>query len=324
MNKFKKLKSALGRKVKVDEQMANHTTLKIGGRASLFVIVNKEKEFKNAINLSKKFEVDFLVMGGGSNLLVHDKGYKGLVIKNEIQGVEIVNGFIRVKSGTILQNLIDFLIKNGFSGMEGMAGIPGTLGGAIYGNAGAYGQTISDNLIRTKIVDEGKVRWLLKQACKFGYRKSIFKKNDFIVLEAEFKFRRAASDKLKKTAKEIIGLRLQKYPEGMQCSGSFFKNVLEREISQKTLKKIPKEKIIFNKIPAGYLLSKVGARGKRKGDIEIADYHGNLFFNKGNGKASDFYYLVKLYRDKVEKKFGIKLEPEVQLIGFAKKYEKYV
>jgi UDP-N-acetylmuramate dehydrogenase len=324
MNKFEKLKDALGKEARVGEQLASHTTLKIGGQASLFVIASEEKEFKNAIKLSKMFKVDFLIMGGGSNLLVHDEGYKGLVIKNTIQGVEIVNGLIRVKSGTILQNLIDYLIRNGFSGMERMAGIPGTVGGAIYGNAGAYGQTISDNLIRIKILEEGKIRWFSKQACKFGYRESIFKKNDLIILEAEFKFKRGVSSKLKKATKEIIRLRSQKYPKGMLCPGSFFKNVLAKKVSRKTLKEIPKEKIIFNKIPAGYLLSRVGARGKRKGDIEIADYHGNLFFNKGEGKASDFYYLAKLYRDKVGKKFGIKLEPEVQLIGFAKKYEKFI
>ncbi len=324
MNKFEKLKSALGKEIRVDEQMASHTTLKIGGQASLFVIVNKEKEFRNVINLSKKFGVNFLVMGRGSNLLVHDKGYKGVVIKNKMQGIEIINGLVRVKSGTILQNLIDFLIRNGFSGMEGMAGIPGTLGGAIYGNAGAYGQIISDNTIRIKVLDEGKIRWFSKKACKFGYRRSIFKKNDYIIFEAEFKFKRGNSKKLKKTAKEIIKLRLQKYPKGMLCPGSLFKNVLERKVSQKILQEIPKDIIIFNKIPAGYLLSKVGARGKRKGNIEIADYHGNLLFNKGGGKASDFYYLAKRYRDKVEKKFGIKLEPEVQLIGFATKYEKYI
>ncbi len=324
MNKFEKLRNVLGKKAKIGEQMAKHITLKIGGQAKLFIVVNEEKELLDVINLSKKFGVDFLVIGKGSNLLVHDKGYNGLAIKNEIQGITTANGFVRVKSGTILQNLIDFLIESGFSGMEKMAGIPGTVGGAIYGNAGAYGQTISDNLIRTKVFDKGEIKWFSKQACKFGYRESIFKENDFIILEAEFKFERAKTNQLERTAREIVKLRLQKYPKRMLCPGSFFRNVSVKEVSQESLKEIPEEKIVFNKIPAGYLLSRVRARGKSKGDIEIADYHGNLFFNKGKGKASDFYYLAKLYRDKVEKKFGIKLEPEVQLVGFDKKYEKYI
>ena len=121
---------------------------------------------------------------------------------------------------------------------------------------------------------------------------------------------------MKKQVTEILKTRLLKYPQNMKCPGSFFKNVLVKDLSPQVLAKIPNENIVYGKISAGYLLEAVGVKGKRKGDIQIADYHANLFFNLGKGRATDFYSLVKDCQNRVKKKFGINLEPEVQLIGF--------
>ncbi len=316
MDKLEKLEKALGKGAKVNEPMGKHTTLKIGGPARLFIIVGSEQDLKKVVREAIKLGLPYLVIGDGSNLLVHDKGYYGLIIRNKVQGIKVVGGLVRVKSGAALQKLIDFSIEKGLSGMECMAGIPGTVGGAIYGSAGAYGQEIRDCLIRVKVFDGERGKWLSNKDCGFGYRSSNFKGNGYVILEAEFRFKKSSPKRLRRKAEEIIKLRLKKYPKAMMCPGSFFKNVLVADLPNTVLAKIPKEKIIFGKIPAGYLLEMVGARGKRRSAIEIVDYHGNLFVNKGNGKATDFYCLATLYSNKVKKKFDIELEPEVQFIGF--------
>ena len=318
MDKFNLLKKTLGKKVKENEPMGSYTTVKIGGPARLFIFVEKEKELIKAVRAARKFGIEFLVIGEGSNILVHDKGFEGLVVRNCVEGTKIDNGKVCVGSGTKLQEFIDFLIGKGFSGMEKMFGIPGTVGGAIYGNAGAYGQTISDNLLRVKVFDGNKTKWFFKRKCNFRYRESVFKNNSFIILEAEFIFEKSSPKKLRQKAKKISKLRSRKYPSEIMCPGSFYKNVLSKDLPQDILKRIPKERIIHGKIPAGYLLEVVGAKGKEKGGIKVANYHGNLFINEGNGKASDFYSLAEYFAKKVEKRFGIKLEPEVQLVGFNK------
>jgi len=207
----------------------------------------------------------------------------------------------------------------GYVGMEKMTGIPGTVGGAVYGNAGAYGQVVSDKLLRVKVFDGKKVTWVPKKLCKFGYRESIFKKNKWVLLEAEFLFNsRVDPAELKKAAADTLTLRLKKYKPGLKCPGSFFKNIEVKDLTREQLVKIPKEKIVYEKVPAGYLLEEVGAKGKKLGKILIADFHANLFINTGGGNPTDFYNLAKTYAEKVEEKFGIKLEPEVQLVGFSK------
>ena len=302
-----------------NEPFKNHTTLGIGGPADFFVEIYTEDGLKAFISKAKGEKMPYLVIGDGSNLLVSDKGFNGYVIKNSIKGIRIDGESVLVKAGESLWDLVRFTIKNGLSGMQKMAGIPGTVGGAIYGNAGAYGQTISDNLEEVKIFDGKKEFWLSKDKCAFGYRESVFKTKDWIILEAVFNLSKGEKEKLAKEADETVSLREVKYKPGIKCPGSFFKNIVAEDLSGKQLSKIPEEKIVYGKIPAGYLLEEVEAKGEKLGDIKIADYHANLFINEGKGTASDFFKLARQYKEKVENKFKIRLEPEVQLIGFSEK-----
>ena len=313
---FLKIKKILGKNVFINEPMASHTTLGIGGPASLYAIAKSEEELKKYINISLKFKVPYMVIGGGSDILVSDEGYRGFIIVNKIEGLIISGDRVITKSGTNLYTFINYVIDHGFAGVEKLSGMPGTVGGAIYGNAGAYGQTISDSIIKVKSIKGTKINSRSKEKCKFGYRDSIFKKNKEVILEVEFKFEKGEREFLKKVSLDTISLRAQKYPPSMKCPGSFFKNIVASDLPRKVLDKIPKDKIIYGKIPAGFLMESVGANGQQKGNIKIADYHGNLIVNLGNGKATDLYDLAFDYAKKVEKKFGIKLEPEVQLVGF--------
>lgn len=293
------------------------TTLGIGGAARLFVIVKSLSELMEAVQYARQNNFPYLVIGGGSNLLVSDEGVNKLVIKNVVEGITKVVRVLKVKSGTPLQNLVDHSIAHNLSGLHKLNGIPGTVGGAVFGNAGAFGQTISDFIREVICLNPitGETIVLQKDECGFDYRDSIFKKNSLIILEVIFKLDTGESKDLRKEADGIFAKRLIKYPLGIKCPGSFFKNLIAEKLPKEILRKIPKKKIVFVKIPAGSLLEMVGAKGDRLGDIEITNYHANLFVNKGHGKASDFYTLAQKYAQKVKNKFGITLEPEVQLIN---------
>lgn len=295
--------------------MSQITTLQIGGPAAKFAVAVSKEQLIEIIEFAKLNNLPFEVIGGGSNLLVADEGVNKLIIKNEIEGITKEVRFLKVKSGTPLQHAVDYSIIQNLGGLQKLTGIPGTVGGAVFGNAGAYGQTISDFIYEVICFDGNEIIVLKKDECEFAYRDSIFKKNKWIILEVIFKLDIGKSDKLRKEADEILEKRLVKYPTGIKCPGSFFKNLVVEQLPKEVLANIPKEMIIYGKIPAGTLLEMVGAKGDTLDNIIIANYHANLFINTGHGRASSFYQLAQKYAQKVYEKFGIKLEPEVQLIN---------
>ena len=307
-------------KFKANYPMSSVTTLQIGGPAKQFVTVQTQDQLLEAIKHAKSQKIPYLIIGGGSNLLVSDEGVNQLIIKNEITGITTSkvgsDSFeVNVKAGTVLQDLVDYTIQHGLSGLQKLTGIPGTVGGAIFGNAGAYGQTISDHITSVVILSEAKnIITLSKEKCQFNYRDSGFKRNKSIILEVIFELKSDNPETLKQEAKEVLAKRLIKYPKGIKCPGSFFKNIVASTLPKEILKKIPQEKIVYGKLPAGSLLEEVGAKGDKLDGIEIASYHANLFINKG-GSAKAFYDLAQKYVKKVREKFGITLEPEVQLIN---------
>lgn len=195
-----------------------------------------------------------------------------------------------------------------------MTGIPGTVGGAIYGDAGAYGQTISDFLTSVTILQNGKKTTLPKTQCEFSYRSSLFKQTHGLILSAEFALPKENSEVLRKESQEILSQRLKKYPPGLKSPGSFFMNVYIEKIPTEGLRLIPKEKIRNGRAHVGWLLESVGAKGEKVGDVYVADYHGNLFINTNRGTSKDYFNLAKDLAEKVKAKYGIVLTPEVQMI----------
>jgi UDP-N-acetylmuramate dehydrogenase len=309
----------------MSQNLSELTTLKIGGPAKKIIPVKTEAELLAAVTEAVSNKELILLFGSGSNLLISDQGSDSVVIKNEITGIEQSGTTHKVKSGTILQDLINYANEHGLAGLEKLAGIPGTVGGAVYGNAGAYGQSISDHLVNLRSYNRvnKEEKTLTREECLFGYRDSIFKHNksnayyfsDDFILEIEFQLTTGNSEELTKESAETIKKREVKYPPGIKCPGSFFKNIIADQLSHEILEKIPSDKIVYGKVPAGTLLEMVGAKGDSMGDIEIADYHANLFINKGEGTAKDFWELARKYSDLVFEKFHIRLEPEVQFIN---------
>jgi len=304
-------------KIEKEIKISELTTLGIGGKVKYFCEAKSASEVCEAIEFSKKKEVDYFILGGGSNVLVSDAGYEGLVIKNRIEDLSEEGNTVRIGAGNNLQELVDLGVKNGFNGIQKLTMIPGTIGGAIRGNAGAYGASIGEFVKRVRIIDERlRIKWIEKIDCEFGYRESIFKKKKWVIVEGEFEF--LAGDKKEIIAEEkgIREQRINKYPLTLKCPGSFFKNVEVNKVSKEAINKIPKDKIIEGKIPVGYLLEEVGMKGKTCGAIKIADYHANLLVNTGNGKAEEVIKLMEMGKNKVWSKFGIEIEPEVQMVGF--------
>lgn len=317
-------------------QLAKYTTLEIGGPAKYFVEVVNEEELIEAVTWAKEHSEEYLVIAGGSNLLVSDEGFNGLVIRFICSGIEKKDGEIKVNAGTKLQELVDYTIKHGLDGMSTMTGIPGSVGGAVYGSAGAYGDNIRDYLKKITCFDGEKITTIPKDKYDTGYRDSIFKKNKkFIILNVVFSgLPRSSPDDLKKEAEDVLEKRSKKYDPTKKTPGSFFKNIPENELTKTQLEKIRKlikdwEKtpdytkrfnntpvVRFGKIPAGTLIDMLGGKGDQIGRTKIDEYHANTFVNLGEGSAKDFFRLAKKWKDKVKESFGIELEPEVQLVGF--------
>src|SRR3989338_11626749 len=184
--------------------LSSITTLGIGGPASQLITITSENELQDILSQLPTTNYQLpLIIGGGSNLLVSDDGYPGTIIKNEIKGIQINGNNLVVNSGTTLQDLVDFSIKQGLSGLQKMTGIPGTVGGAIYGNAGAYGQTISDHLVDVTVYDGQDIVTLSKDQCEFNYRDSGFKRNKYTILEVTFQLEKSAEN-LQKQADEVL------------------------------------------------------------------------------------------------------------------------
>lgn len=288
------------------EKIKSYTTFGIGGEAEKILVIKKPEELVVAVSDARKNKIPYQLIAGGSNVVFSDKFFRGLLIvyRNPAGKIKIENNVVECDASLPLLKLVTGTVKNGFAGLETLSGIPGTVGGAIVGNAGAYGQSISDKLVAVEVWDPllgagGKTKWIEKKNCKFKYRDSIFKHKDLVVLRAKFELVKGEQKELVKKSREIIKIRNQKYAPGLRCPGSFFKNVVQADGS---------------KIPAGKLLEEVGAKGMRVGGIYVADFHGNLLLNDGTGTCAEVKKLATKLKQKVFKKFGIKLEEEVRYI----------
>jgi UDP-N-acetylmuramate dehydrogenase len=304
--------------IKKNVSLKNYSTFKIGGKAKYFSVVKTTEEILKAISFAKERKVPFFVLGGGSNVLFSDNGFEGLVIKLQNTQYEIQNTKIITEAGVPLQKLVLETTKRGLSGLENLAGIPGTLGGAIWGNAGAFGREIGDLVEKVKILEVGssrlKIKELKKKDCKFGYRNSVFKKKkNWIVLEATLKLKKSDKREIEEKIKEILKLRKEKQPLEFPCAGSVFKNIPVKDLPKKIKEKF-KDKIKNGFLSAGFLIEIAGLKGYQIGKAKISQKHANFIVNLGNAKSKEIVELIKLVKGKVKRKFGVELKEEIQVI----------
>lgn len=299
------------------EQLAPHTRFQIGGPAALFCDTADEAAFVEALKTVERIALPRMVIGGGTNLVVSDAGFEGVVLRYRGARISQDGTLLHVESGAVLQDVVDSGIALGLEGLETMTGIPGYLGGAVYGNAGAYGHSIQEIVERVYVAANGSVEMMTNAECRFRYRDSLFKaQKDVIVLAADLRFKRGEAARLREVAREIRTIRDAKYPPTMRCAGSIFKNLLLAELPERVQHEIPRNVVREGKVPSAWFLEQVGAKGMRRGDIQVAAYHANLIYNDGAGTAADLFVVIQDLKSRVRERFAIDVEEEVQYIGF--------
>lgn len=301
-----------------DALLSQYTRFGIGGPASILVEAPDPESFVAALQIARLSGLDYVVIGGGTNLIVSDDGFRGVVLKLTARSITIDGPQVTADAGVVLQDLVDSTIDHGLQGLETMTGIPGFTGAAVYGNAGAYGHSISERVTSVEFFDGHEIRRIDNATCQFRYRESIFKQQkDWIVFSADLEMTAADSTVLRATADRILAVRNAKYPTSMKCAGSIFKNFLLAELPAGVAAQVPKTSIIEGKVPSAWFLEQVGAKGMREGGIQVADYHANLIYNTGDGTARELRRVIGELKRRVRDRFGIEVQEEVQYVGCA-------
>ncbi len=310
-------------KIEENISLAPFTTLKIGGVARYFAVVSDRQELITSLKLAKEKKLPVFILGGGSNVLISDDGFRGLVIKNEMKGASADELEITASSGENLANVVQVAASHSLSGLEWAVGIPGSIGGAIRGNAGAFGGSFSEAVKEAEVIDIETlgIKRFSKEDCQFGYRDSIFKKNsNLAVLSVVLEMERGEEEEIRKIMFSNIKSRALSYNYGSKSAGCFFKNISwnhnglnkkEFILNFPELKKVEEK----YKLPAGFLIQETGLAGKNKGGAFVSEKHCNYILNKNNATAIDMKSLAELCKNKVYEKFKIELEEEVQLVG---------
>ncbi len=293
------LRERFGEQVQENVSLAPYTSARIGGPADILVTARSNQELAGIVNACWDANLTFNLIGGGSNILISDKGIRGVVILNKAKATEFhpsAQPVIRAESGVILSNLAHRCAAQGLSGLEWAATVPGTIGGAVYGNAGAFGSDVAHNLLQAEIItSQGRTWWPVKKM-EYGYRSSVLKHNaqQAIILAAEFQLENGQTETIKTTIDQFAARRKNSQPPGASM-GSMFKN--------------PPGDF------AGRLIETAGLKGTRIGNAEISGIHGNFFINHGQTSAADIKALIELAQKTVKQKFGVSLELEIELIG---------
>jgi UDP-N-acetylmuramate dehydrogenase len=298
--------------------LSDHTRFGIGGPAAIFAETADEPAFVAAIEGARSLGAPAVVIGGGTNLIVADAGFDGIVLKFTADRLQVTGTSVCVEAGAALQDLVDGSIAHGLARLHTMTGIPGSVGGAIYGNAGAYGHSISESVWQVRFFDGRATRTVGNAECEFRYRESVFKRRkEWILFSAELRLEQGDAAALGEAAREIREIRDRKYPPEMKCAGSIFKNLILEELPTQVRLQVPDRVVREGKVPSAFFLEEVGAKGMRNGDIHVADYHANLIYNAGSGTARALCEIIGELKSRVRRRFGLDLEEEVQYVGFA-------
>ena len=301
--------------VKLNVLLSKHTTFKIGGQADFFVIVEQTEKLIELLKFLDGEGVPHFILGGGSNMLVRDEGFQGVVIQVKNKELQITNDGLVCDAGCTTVDVARQSIQAGFTGFEWGVGVPGTIGGAVRGNAGAMGSDMSKNLFSVEVYKDGEVVTLTNAECQFGYRDSIFKHEPAVVLRVSLKLKKAdasVTTQGMKKALENLQYRNKTQPQGFATSGCIFKNF---EIKNEQLNfDVPEEFLQKGIISAGWLIEKSGMKGAQVGQAKVSETHGNFIVNLGGATSSDVFELIEQIKTKVYDTFGLEIEPEVQII----------
>lgn len=297
--------------------LSRYTRFGIGGPARVFLETASESSFMQALEVVERGGSPYVVIGGGTNLIVSDDGFDGVVLRFTAKHIGADGTHVTSAAGAVLQDLVDFTVAQGLAGIHTMTGIPGYVGAAVYGNAGAYGRSIAQSVVSVRFFDGAQVRVFDNKECEFRYRESAFKRHKrWIIFSTTLELEPGDPDELRHTSSGILDVRNRKYPPTMKCAGSIFKNLLLKELEPSIQSALPEKVVIEGKVPSAYFLEQVGAKGMKNGDIHVADYHANLIYNVGAGTAVQLVSVIAELKRRVRDQFGLELEEEVQYVGF--------
>ena len=316
-----------------DIPLAPYTTYRVGGRAKYFANIENEESLIESLAWAKDNSLPVFILGGGSNILVSDEGFDGLILK-----IQNINKTIEEKDGKYIcsfgaglswTNALNFMLENKLTNLIDLTGIPGSAGGAVRGNAGIINKETSDGILEIKAIDYSDmsmpvIKTFNKEECNFGYRDSIFKHEKIIIWEVKFIDIKSEmlEEEIKNKVNEIISRRQNAQPYMYPSAGCVFKNPNLNKFSQDFQEK-KDFVIVFNRdhqeVPAGYLIEQCGLKGYQIGGAQVSEKHGNFLINKENAKSIDIYELISHVKNAVKNNFNIELEEEIQLLGFNKK-----
>ena len=324
------LKEKISSDILENEPLANHCTFRIGGSAKYFFVAKSGEEIKTAVEIAKELDLPIFIFSGGSNILFADQGFDGLVIKIQNTKYEIQDTKIIAEAGVALGRLVEAAADRGLTGLEWAAGIPGTIGGAVRGNAGAYGRAIGESVESVDVLEimnpafaklrrgkhELRIMNIGKNECRFRYRDSIFKKNKDIILKVVLVLKVDDREKIKDEMKKILKARNEKLPLDFPSAGSVFKNIKVNDEILGKLKnyEIPPKFIEFGKIPAAWFIEQCNLKDRQIGGAKISEKHANFIVNTGKATAKEVAELIELVKTEISQKFGMRLEEEIEMV----------
>ncbi len=319
-NVINELQDIFGERFRQNELMARHSTFRVGGPAKYFIEVKTITEIKNAIAIAKEHKIPVFVFSGGSNILVSDDGFFGLVIKIVMRDWEIDENLVIAEAGALTSLVARKVADAGLAGFEWGATLPGSIGGAARGNAGCFGSEMKDHVKWIEVLREGKVIRLTNDGMQFDYRHSAIKQSQDIILRVALELQKENSDEIKSRINVFMKKRSESQPLGVGTAGCTFKNYkIKDKIDLARIKdkiEIPDEMVANMKISVGWLIDKLGFKGKKVGGAQVSERHGNFIFNVDNATANDIKELIMMIKSEVSDRFGIDLEEEIQLVGF--------
>ncbi len=303
--------------VKTRELMSKHTTFKIGGAADFFIEVTETDKLVALLDLLRGRGVQYVILGGGSNMLVNDDGFRGVVIHMLNSKFQIHDSVVEAEAGCLTATIARKATESGLVGFEWAVGVPGTIGGATRGNAGAMGHEMKEHVFEVDAYLDGEVVTFTNADCDFRYRHSCFKEDGGVVLRVRMKL--IPGDKVESTKKllEVLKYRNETQPKGFASIGCIFKNYELEKSENKEIEKlgIPAEFLNKKKIPAGWLVDQAGLKGEKRGGAMVSDVHGNFVINKEKASAQDVLSLIEEIKTRVYDTYKIELQEEIQIIS---------
>lgn len=307
-------------KVKTSEPMSKHTTFKIGGPARYFVSVDNTDNLVALLKLLDEQGIPYMILGGGSNMLVSDDGFDGVVIEVKARDIEIDGTEVKVDAGYPTVAVAQKTVQAGLTGFEWGVGVPGSIGGAVRGNAGAMGSEMKDNVSKIELYSDGEVYTLSNDECEFGYRTSTIKTGGGVALRVYLSLEPSEDQGGMKQALSYLQYRNTTQPQGYASTGCIFKNADMQIYKEQLLEHFDEndEKVqqflTVGKISAGWLIEQVGMKGAKIGNAQVSDVHGNFVINLGDATAGDVLSLIEQIKTKVYTIYGIALEEEIQIV----------